>query len=107
MEPPWQHISQKGHTKESHQEGLIEEEVYGNVFVFSFAGPDVTAKSLTIGICLLAARPDIQDCIVEEINAVLDGVQSKDSSCDAVFSRLPRCLVVIVSDAPAPCGEAI
>lgn len=44
-----------------HQEGLTEEEIYGNMFVFNFAGHDATANSLALGISLLATRPDIQD----------------------------------------------
>ena len=98
-------IDQKGSTVGSRQEGLTEEEVYGNVFVFNFAGHDATANSLTIGICLLATRPDIQDWIAEEINAVLGGVESKESSYEAAFPRLPRCLAVVVSDPPASCAK--
>ena len=89
---------QKGSTTGSRQEGLTEEEVYGNVFVFNFAGHDATANSLAIGICLLATRPDVQDWIAEEINAVLAGVESKESSYEAAFPRLPRCLAVVVSE---------
>ena len=99
-------VNQKGSTTGSHQEGLTEEEVYGNLFVFNFAGHDATANSLAIGICLLATRPDIQDWIAEEINAVLAGVESKESSYETAFPRLPRCLAVVVSDPPAYCVEA-
>ena len=94
-----------GSTTGSHQEGLTEEEVYGNVFVFNFAGHDATANSLAIGICLLATRPDIQDWIAEEINAVLAGVASKESCYEAMFPRLPRCLAVVVSDGLVSCIE--
>ena len=90
-------FDKNGTTQESHQEGLTEEEVYGNIFVFNFAGHDATANSLAIGICLLATRPDIQDWIAEEINAVLADVESKQSSYEATFPRLPRCLAVAVS----------
>ena len=93
-------VDQKESTNGSPQVGLTEEEVYGNVFVFNFAGHDATANSLAIGICLLATRPDIQDWISEEINAVFAGVESKESAYEAVFPRLPRCLAVVVSDSP-------
>lgn len=99
-------IDQKGGSTGSHQEGLTEEEVYGNVFVFNFAGHDATANSLAIGISLLATRPDIQDWIAEEINAVLAGVESEESSYETAFPRLPRCLAVVVSDPTASCIEA-
>ncbi|KAL8982596.1 MAG: hypothetical protein Q9205_002944 [Flavoplaca limonia] len=88
-------VDQKGTTNAAQQEGLTEEEVYGNVFVFNFAGHDATANSLAIGICLLATRPDIQDWIAEEINAVLGGIDSRESPYETTFRRLPRCLAVV------------
>ena len=91
-------VDQEGITNEAHHEGLTEKEVYGNVFVFNFAGHDATANSLAIGICLLATRPDIQDWIAEEINAVLSGVDSRKSPYETTFRRLPRCLAVVVSE---------
>ncbi|KAL8865093.1 MAG: hypothetical protein Q9174_007074 [Haloplaca sp. 1 TL-2023] len=87
-------VDQHGSMNGAHQEGLTEEEVYGNVFVFNFAGHDATANSLAIGICLMATRPDVQDWIAEEIQFVLGGIDPKDSTYEAVFSRLPRCLAV-------------
>lgn len=99
-------VDQKEGIAKSHQEGLTEEEIYGNVFVYNFAGHDATANSLAIGICLLATRPDIQDWIAEEINAVLANVESSESSYEATFPRLPRCLAVVVSDPPASFVEA-
>ncbi|KAL8845792.1 MAG: hypothetical protein Q9221_009069 [Calogaya cf. arnoldii] len=88
-------VDEKGAAIRAHQEGLTEEEVYGNVFVFNFAGHDATANSLAIGICLLATRPDIQDWIAEEINAVLSGVDSTKSLYETTSRRLPRCLAVV------------
>lgn len=81
----------------SHQEGLTEEEIYGNIFVFNFAGHDATANSLALGISLMATRPDIQDWIADEINFVLAGIDSEKSSYDAIFPHLKRCLAVTVS----------
>ena len=80
-----------------HQEGLSEEEFYGNRFVFNFAGHDATANSLALGISLLATRPDIQDWIAEENNSVLDSVNSEESSYEAVFPHLKRCLAATVN----------
>ncbi|KAL8832105.1 MAG: hypothetical protein Q9191_000462 [Dirinaria sp. TL-2023a] len=68
-------------------EGLTEEEVYGNIFVFNFAGHDATANSLAIGICLLATRPDVQEWIADEINTALVGVEATDSSYEATFPQ--------------------
>lgn len=90
-------VDREENTK-GHQDGLTEEEVYGNIFVFNFAGHDATANSLAIAICLLATRLDVQDWIVEEINAVLAGVDSKESTYEAAFPYLSRCLAVVVSE---------
>lgn len=81
----------------SRQEGLTEEEIYGNIFVFNFAGHDATANSLALGVSLLATRPDVQDWIADEINTVLAGVDSEESSYEAIFPQLKRCLAVTVS----------
>ena len=96
-------VDQKGDSMGIKQEGLTEEEVCGNVFVFNFAGHDATINSLTIDICLLATRPDVQEWITAEITAVLAGVESEQSSYEASFPRLPRCLAVVVSDRTASC----
>ncbi|KAL8993149.1 MAG: hypothetical protein Q9169_006570 [Polycauliona sp. 2 TL-2023] len=88
-------VDGQGSATYAHNEGLTEEEVYGNVFVFNFAGHDATANSLAISICLLATRPDIQDWIAEEIHAVLSEVKSTESSYKDTFPRLPRCLAVV------------
>ena len=42
-------------------EGLTESEIYGNMFVFNFAGHDTTAHTLAFAIFLLAARPAVQE----------------------------------------------
>lgn len=78
----------------SHQEGLTEEEIYGNIFVFNFAGHDATANSLALGVCLMATRPDVQNWIAEEINTVLAGIGSEEASYQSVFPQLKRCLAV-------------
>lgn len=45
----------------------------------------------------MATRPDIQDWIADEINSVLAGFDSEESSYDTVFPQLKRCLAVTVS----------
>lgn len=80
----------------SHQEGLTEEEIYGNIFVFNFAGHDATANSLALGISLMATRPDIQDWIAEEINFVLADFNPEEWLYESVFPQLKRCLAVTV-----------
>ena len=50
--------------------GLTNSEVLGNLFLYSFAGHKTTGKILTYNILLLAAQPQWQDWIAEEIQHV-------------------------------------
>jgi cytochrome P450 len=56
---------QKGNEKNENGEGrltgLSEEEIFGNIFVFNFAGHDTISHTLAYAIHLLAAHPHVQD----------------------------------------------
>ncbi len=78
--------------------GLTESEVFGNIFVFNFAGHDSIAITLTYMITHLAAYPEIQQWIAEEIEHVCKN--PKDSTAvpyAEAYPRLKRCLAVLVS----------
>lgn len=74
--------------------GLTESEIYGNMFVFNFAGHDTTAHTFTFAIYFLAAHPDVQAWVHEEVREVLGGTD--DWSYDVHFPRLRRCLAVML-----------
>jgi cytochrome P450 len=78
--------------------GLTEDEIYGNIFVYNFAGHDTMAITLNWALYLLAAHPDIQDWISEEINTVIQNDQSSTWTYSEVYSNLNRCLAVLVSN---------
>ncbi|PQE02867.1 cytochrome P450 protein [Rutstroemia sp. NJR-2017a BBW] len=82
-------------TEKGSQGGLTEQEIYGNIFVFNFAGHDTTANSLAFCIVFIATRPDVQEWISEEINSVLGEQDAKISSYVDTFPRLKRCLAVV------------
>lgn len=71
-------------------DSLSPDEVLGNKFVIDFAGYDTTANALSFVIMLLAAHPDVQDWVAEEISAVCQGTRAVDWSYD-MFSALKRC----------------
>ncbi|KAI1778869.1 putative cytochrome P450 [Hypoxylon cercidicola] len=48
-------------------QGLTESEIYGDMFTFNFAGHDTTAHSSTFALYFLAANPDVQDWVSEEM----------------------------------------
>ena len=77
-------------------DGLTESEIYGNIFVFNFAGHDTTAHTLAIAIVLLAAKPAVQVWIYEELQEVFGDRQPSDWNYIADFPRLKRCLAVLL-----------
>jgi cytochrome P450 len=81
--------------------GLTDGEIYGNLFVFSFAGFETTASTLTYAIYLLAAYPKWQDWLVEEIQSVCGDLNVADPpSYETLFPKLNRCLAAIVCSYP-------
>lgn len=77
--------------------GLSDKELYGNIFMFSFAGHETTGHSLSFTIYLLVAFPEWQDWIHLEIDEVLgDRTELTTESYDEVFPQLTRCLALLV-----------
>lgn len=64
------------------------------VFVFNFAGHDTTAHTLTFATFFLAANPDVQDWVSEEINHVM-GNRRPEDWVYSDFTSLKRCLAVM------------
>jgi cytochrome P450 len=78
--------------------GLSDDEIYGNLFIFSFAGHETTANTLSYAIYLLAAFPEYQEWVGQELDEVLqghDGVETIDY--EEVYPQLKRCLALMVS----------
>lgn len=78
------------------QGGLTENEIYGNMFVFNFAGHDTTAHTLAFAIVILSAHPDVQDWLSEELQYVLGDTELETWNYTDKFPRLKRCLAVLV-----------
>lgn len=64
------------------------------VFIFNFAGHDTTAHTLTFATYFLAANPDVQDWVSEEINHVM-GKRRPEAWVYSDFTSLKRCLAVM------------
>ncbi|GAW16696.1 hypothetical protein ANO14919_061330 [Xylariales sp. No.14919] len=76
--------------------GLTESEIYGNMFVFNFAGHDTTAHTFTFAIFFLAANPQVQDWVHEEVRQVLGDRDPSEWHYNADFPRLKRCLSIML-----------
>ena len=77
--------------------GLTMNEIFGNIFVYYFAGHDTTAAVFAYTIYLLAAHPEVQEWIGEELHHVLPSNNSSQWRYEDVFPRLKRCLAVLVN----------
>ena len=77
--------------------GLTDEEIFGNIFAFNLAGHETTANTLATSLVLLAANPECQDWLIEEVHHVLgDSGGSGDWKYEESFPSLQRCLAVMV-----------
>lgn len=85
-------------SEESSNFSISEQEVFGNMFAYNFSGHDTTARSLNFTFYLLAAYPEVQDWVREEIRHVLGGGSTSTPSYESV-PRLIRCTAVMVSGA--------
>lgn len=74
--------------------GLTESEIYGNMFTFNFAGHDTTAHTFTFALYFLAANPEVQDWVSEEIHHVM-GDREPHEWLLSDFPLLKRCLAVM------------
>lgn len=79
-------------------QGLTEEEIYGNLFVYNFAGHDTTAIVLNWTLYLLAVHPEIQDWISEEINTVITNDMPSTWDFKEIYPKLNRCLAIMVNN---------
>ena len=77
--------------------GFSDEEIFGNIFAFNLAGHETTANTLATAIVLMAAKPEYQNWISEEINRCLLGMGSPGEwAYETTFPKLQRCLAVMV-----------
>jgi cytochrome P450 len=75
---------------------ITQDEVIGNIFVFNFAGHDTTAHSLAFTFMLMAANPEVQEWMSEEIRYVLGDKDLLEADY-SLMPRLVRTLAVLVS----------
>lgn len=80
--------------------GLSDEEIFGNIFMFNLAGHESTANTIAASLMLLAAHPEYQEWLTEEIHQVLGSPKGAEGwKYEVVYPKLQRCLAVMVSQA--------
>lgn len=75
--------------------GLNDEEILGNMFIFTLAGHETTANTVVTAIVYLARYPNYQKWIREELESVLKDSSISIDEYEVVFPRLKRCLAVM------------
>jgi cytochrome P450 len=81
---------------QSHSKGLTVDEIFGNIFVINFAGHDTTANTLAFTMLLLAANPEVQDWIAEELQEMTESSETESWDYSILFPKLKRCRAVLV-----------
>jgi cytochrome P450 len=76
---------------------LSDEEIFGNLFSHNLAGHETTSNTLAFAIALLAAHPNWQEWVAEEIDQVIGSDGTELDDYERAFPRLKRCLAVMVS----------
>ena len=71
---------------------LTDEELYGNLFVFNLAGFETTAGTITFTLAFLAAHPQYQAWVREEIDQYFNIEQT---SYEDTFPKMTRCLALM------------
>lgn len=77
---------------------FTDDEIFGNIFVYALAGHESTANTINYALVLLAAHPDCQEWLADEIDHVLGKYGSpEEQNYEGIFPRLKRCLALMVS----------
>jgi cytochrome P450 len=82
---------------EGGRNGLNNEEIYGNLFIYNLAGHDTTANTLAYAIALMATDPKMQSWIREELHLVFGEEETLlDDDYEKAFPQLRRCMALMV-----------
>ena len=80
--------------KDANVKGVLSDsELLGNLFLVAMAGHETTSGAFSYALPMLAAYPETQKWVVEEV----DSVFAKDKEYSSAYPRLVRCLAVMVS----------
>ncbi|TGJ81736.1 hypothetical protein E0Z10_g7023 [Xylaria hypoxylon] len=77
------------------RKGLSVDEIFGNLFVINFAGHDTTANTLAFSVLLLAAHPEVQAWLADEIAIVTGNSPVEMWDYKELYPQLKRCRATI------------
>ena len=90
--------SGKADNKDAASGALTEEELMGNLFVFTAAGFDTTANTLSYALVLLARYPQWQDWLLEEIDNILpeNTASSEELEYQEIYPKCTRLMALLL-----------
>lgn len=81
---------------EKRGKSLSDEEMLGNLFIFTGAGFDTTANTLSFALVLLARHPEWQDWLFKEVDVLLPtNTSSTEFAYTALFPKVTRILALM------------
>ncbi|KAF4625603.1 hypothetical protein G7Y89_g12562 [Cudoniella acicularis] len=84
------HASEQGDGKMKGVKALSEDEMLGNLFIFTVAGFDTTANTLAYALVLLSRYPKWQEWMFEEIDRIMPSDSSTNLDYAAIFPKATR-----------------
>ncbi|RDW59204.1 cytochrome P450 monooxygenase-like protein [Coleophoma crateriformis] len=88
--------NQQGDEEKSSTKALSDDEVMGNLFVFTAAGFETTVNTLSFALVLLCRYPQWQEWICEEIDHIMPADSSQELDYTAIFPKATRVLVCML-----------
>ena len=82
--------------KDSSGVALSDEELVGNLFIFTAAGFDTTANTISYALILLARYPQWQDWLLEEIDAIVPASPDAELDYVAIFPKATRLMAFLL-----------
>jgi cytochrome P450 len=79
--------------------GLSDQEITGNVFIFTLAGHETTATTMQTALVLLAAHPELQQEIHEELDMIYRGKSEGEGLLyESDYPKMRRVMALFVSE---------
>jgi cytochrome P450 len=82
--------------------GLSDQEITGNVFIFTLAGHETTATTIQTALVLLTVHPELQQEIHEELDVIYGGKSKGEGLVyESDYPKMRRVMALMVSELPS------
>lgn len=78
------------------KKAMSDDEMMGNLFVFTAAGFDTTANTISYALVLMSRYPEWQDWILEEIDSILPSDPTTELDYTTIYPKATRVMAVML-----------